>query len=68
MMMTVTSNRTPCPLSEAWNAWAVPWNDVLSVAGTRSSRCMRSTWATASLSETPGFRLNEIVTDGSWPR
>ena len=30
-------------------------------------RASASTAATASPSETPGFRLNEIVTAGSWP-
>src|SRR5439155_1719281 len=38
------------------------------VAGSRSSRWTFCTSTTASLSDTPGWRLNEIVTAGSWPR
>jgi hypothetical protein len=68
MISTVASSSNPCPLSESWKAWAVPWKLMLSVAGGRSSRRTASTWATASLSETPGRGLNEIVTDGSCPR
>src|SRR5207249_7757748 len=60
----VTSSKNPWPLSEAWNAWAVPWKLPVIVAGRRRSRWTFSTFATASLSETPTWRLNEIVTDG----
>ncbi len=62
------SRSSPWPFSESWKAWAVPWNVALSVAGMRSSRCTASTWAVASLSDTPGLVLNEMVTEGSWPR
>ena len=58
------SSSSPWPCSESWKAWAVPWKLALSVAGSRSSRCTASTCATASLSDTPGFGLKEIVTDG----
>ena len=58
----------PWPWSEDWNACAVPWNVALSVAGTRSSRWTASTCATASLSDTFGLVLNEIVTEGNCPR
>ena len=51
---------------ESWNACAVPWKLVAIVAGS-SARAAASTCATASPSATPGRRLNESVTDGSWP-
>ena len=38
------------------------------VAGIWRSRWTFATSTTAWLSDTPGARLNEIVTDGSWPR
>ena len=61
------SSSRPCPFSDAWKACAVPWKLVFSVAGTRSSRWTCSTCFTASLSDTPGFVLNEIVTaEGKW--
>ena len=46
---------------------AMPWNRPSTVGGTLSSS--RSLWicSTASPSEWPGARLNEIVTDGNWP-
>ena len=53
------------PCIESWNAWAVPWKLVLMVAGRSAVRVL--TWLTASPSDTPGLRLKEIVTDGSWP-
>ena len=45
-------------------AWALPWKVVASEAG--FPLCCSTCWmaATASPSATPGFRLNEIVTDG----
>ena len=67
-MTTIAISRIrPRPCSESWNACAVPWK-----RGRRSSPAAsppRSAWiaSTASPSATPGFRLNEIVTDGSWP-
>ena len=62
------SSSNPWPRSESWKAWAAPWKVALSVAGIRSSRCTASTCFTASLSDTPGLVLNEIVTAGSCPR
>ena len=62
----MTSSR-PRPCIEAWNACAVPWKLVVIVAGSQVSRRRVSTPSTASPSGTPGLRLNEIVTDGSWP-
>ena len=55
------------PVSDDWNAAAVPWNVVRTVSGSvsRATACTRST---ASPSDTPGARLNEMVTEGSWPR
>src|SRR5262249_1593813 len=62
------SRSSPWPFSEAWNAWAAPWKLPMSVAGARTSRTTCWTCDTAWLSDTPSLRLNEIVTDGSWPR
>jgi hypothetical protein len=44
----------------------VPWNVVPIVDGNVDAAAL---WIadTASPSANPGFRLNEIVTDGSWP-
>ena len=55
-------------MTEAWKAWAVPWKLVVSVAGIRSSRSTLRISFTASPSATPGLRLKEMVTAGSWPR
>ena len=57
----------PIPASEDWKAAATPWKLVRMVAG-RDSRAIPSTRSTASPSETPGARLNEMVTAGSCPR
>src|SRR2546422_4646420 len=51
----------------AWKACAVPWNLVVTLGG-RMPAPASFTSLTASPSETPGLRLNEIVTAGSWPR
>src|SRR3954447_2828396 len=56
---------SPRPCSDDWNACAVPWKDVVTEDGRLFAAF--STCATASPSETPGLRLNESVTDGSWP-
>src|SRR5689334_4074746 len=37
------------------------------VMGRRSSRITRSMLFTAPPRDSPGFRLNETVTDGNWP-
>src|SRR5712692_4718733 len=64
--MAISSSH-PRPRNDDSNAWAVPWKLVVTVGG-RAARDSRSTAATASPSDVPGFRLNEIVTAGSWPR
>ncbi len=48
------------------NACAVPAKRAATVGGS-SAPASLSTAATACPSEVPGARLNEIVTDGSWP-
>ena len=54
------------PWREDWKAWAVPWKFVLIVAGSvLRARVVIS--LTASPIDTPGLRLKEMVTDGSWP-
>src|SRR3970282_2295155 len=64
--MAITS-RIPIPWSDAWKAWAVPWKLVVIDAGS-VARAILSTAATAWPRDTPGWRLKEMVTDGSWPR
>ena len=46
----------------------MPWNDVVIVSGILQLGTALSTAATASLSDTPGARLNDTVTAGTWPR
>src|SRR5258706_14831109 len=66
--MTSTARRSsaPSPFDDDWKACAAPWKLVVIDAGStwRASRCTAST---ASLRATPGLRLKEIVTAGSWP-
>src|SRR3989304_6898139 len=64
--MAITS-RIPIPWSDAWKAWAVPWKLVVMEAGS-VTRATLSTAATACPREIPGWRLKEMVTEGSWPR
>src|SRR5512134_2383964 len=59
--------RRPSPFREAWKACAVPWKLVVMDAG-RVARATLSTAETASPRANPGRRLNERVTEGSWPR
>ena len=61
-----TSSSRPRPCSDDWNACAVPWNDVVTLEGS-VPLAVFSIASTASPSEVPGFRLNESVTEGSWP-
>src|ERR1700752_2893902 len=56
------------PATESWNDCAAPWNEVVMVSGILRSRTVLSTPATASESDTPGARLNDTVTAGTWPR
>src|SRR4029079_12133298 len=66
-MTTIAISRiSPRPCSDDSNACAVPWNIVEIDAGTLAAATWRIS-LTASPSATPGCRLNEIVTDGSWP-
>src|SRR3954464_6584796 len=66
-MTTIAISRIrPSPCNDDSNACAVPWNIVEIVAGTVAAATCRI-WVTASPSARPGLRLNEIVTDGSWP-
>ncbi len=55
------------PLAEASNSWAVPWKLVVTVAGSRSSSTACLILSTASPRATPGLRLKDRVTEGSWP-
>ena len=67
-MTTIAITRIrPRPCSESWNAWAVPWKLVVIVDGSVSRGELPESRSTASPSATPGSRLNEMVTDGSWP-
>src|SRR6266436_8594492 len=63
---TASSNRKTSPCWLAWNACAVPEKPVLIVDG-RVCRAAFCTSFTAAPRDTPGGRLNERVTDGSWP-
>ncbi len=65
-MATISS--TDRPWNDFWNSFTVPWKLAVMVAGMRSSRMALSTCSAASPSEKPGFRLNETVTAGSWPK
>ena len=58
----------PCPFSDSWNTCA----DALEAGGDRGRQAgfaldAAGSASTAWPSETPGARLNEIVTDGCWP-
>src|ERR1035438_2085636 len=53
--------------SEPRNAAAAPWNWICALAGRPISACVFWMPVTASPSEAPGERLNEIVADGNWP-
>src|SRR6266853_5350140 len=63
-MASSKRRKRPCWLS--LKACAVPENPVLIVDG---NACRAAFWTsfTAVPSETPGGRLNESVTEGSWP-
>ena len=53
--------------SEDWNAMAAPWNCVWISGGMRMSRSVATMASTASESDEPGVRLNEIVAVGNCP-
>ncbi len=60
------SSSSPRPCSDDWKAWAVPWKEVVTVAGS----VVLAAWLTsltASPRDVPGLRLNDKVTDGAWP-
>src|SRR6266704_2487840 len=63
---TARTSRNTSPDWLDWKAWAVPVKFVVMLEGSvcRATRC---TSATAVPMETPGFRLNEMVTEGSCP-
>ncbi len=64
--MSATASSNPRLVSELWNAAALPVNATVTDVG--SILCAKSVISsTAWPSETPGFRLKERVTDGSWP-
>ena len=46
----------------------MPWNEPVIVSGILSSATAPSRRSTAWLSDTPGARLNDTVTAGTWPR
>ncbi len=52
---------------DAWKARAAPWKRASIEAGMPSARREASMASTASPSEVPGVRLNEMVTAGNWP-
>src|SRR6266404_9206985 len=62
------TSRMPMLASEVWEACAVPWKVVFSVSGTFISTEARRTSAMAWLSDTPGRKSNDRLTEGSWPR
>src|SRR4051794_6588923 len=66
MTTMAISNTRPRPCTDCWNAWAAPWNVVVTVDG-KVAAAVVFTASTASPSANPGFRLNEIVTEGSCP-
>ncbi len=53
--------------SESWKAAAVPWKLASIVGGNPMVRSAFSIACVAWPRETPGARLNEIVTEGTWP-
>src|SRR3990170_1540714 len=55
------------PCVDDWNAWAAPWKLGVMFGGSVALAAL-STRGTASLRDTPGLRLKEIVTEGSCPR
>ena len=61
--MAISSTR-PSPRSESGNACAAPWNCSETASGTVDAARLRGRHRRAR-SRT---RLNEIITDGSWPK
>ncbi len=55
------------PCMDCWKACAVPCTLPLIVAGRPILSIAVLMLVTASLSDTPGARLNDTVTAGSWP-
>ncbi|MNV92559.1 hypothetical protein D3C71_1871730 [compost metagenome] len=53
--------------SDAWNASAAPWKRVCTPSGMPICCCTCSITLTASPSEAPWARLNDMVTAGNWP-
>src|SRR5512141_2915344 len=67
MTNTANASSRPRPDAESRNACAVPWNDVEIVDGMRSFASAVSIAFSAWLNETPTGRLNDRLTDGTWP-
>ena len=63
-----TISNTESPWNDCWNSFTVPWKVALIVGGMRSSRTAAFTRSVASPSEKPGFKLNDTVMAGSWPK
>ena len=53
--------------SDARKASAAPWSLTWALTGRPMSRCASSMASTASPSDAPRARLNEIVAAGNWP-
>ena len=54
-------------VSDARKASAAPWSFTCALTGRPISRCAASMAFTASPSDAPRARLNEIVAAGNWP-
>src|SRR3954468_22855754 len=68
-MVTIAARISSSVLpSEDWNASAAPWKRVRRLAGSPSYASAERIDLTASPSEAPRARLNEIVVDGNCPR
>src|SRR5438034_775912 len=65
--MTAARMRIGSLASEAWKARAAPRKPLWIDGGRPISRAAPLMASTASPSEAPGARLNEIVTAGNWP-
>ena len=68
IVMTAARIRNSWFDSDAWNASAAPWKRVWNDAGRPMSCSAAAIALTASPSDAPGARLNEIVVDGNCDR
>ena len=67
MTISAAAIRIGVPDRDDAKALALPWNAVVSDSGLPLSFANWSIAATAVPSDTPGLRLNDIVTDGNSP-